>query len=168
MMENPNCETRDAKEPAMQIKKAARTVIIDGEGKFAILEVGEGEYFKIPGGGIEEGEDDQQTAKREALEEAGCDIEIMGEIGSYEFQDSHPQFGITTHNSTCFLAKKIGVAKEVNLTDWEKSKEFKLHWLSFEEAMERFKKAKPKDSFGTEINKRDMEFLAKAHKVLNP
>ena len=59
----------------METKNAARTVIVDENNQIALINVRDGEYYKIPGGGIEEGESEEMAAKREALEESGCAVE---------------------------------------------------------------------------------------------
>lgn len=38
----------------MKIKNAARMVLLDDVEKVAIINVGKSEYYKIPGGGVEE------------------------------------------------------------------------------------------------------------------
>lgn len=147
----------------IKTRKAARTVIFDENNKIAILEVQNGEYYKIIGGGIEDGETEEQAAKREAFEEAGCDVEIVGKIGEQDFSFSNEKVD-KVHYSVCFLAKVIGEKKDTKFDDWEKSNNFKLHWLCFEDAVKLFQSASPEDEFKKEINKRDLEFLKIAYK----
>lgn len=64
-----------------KIRRAARAVIFDESGKMALLHVTKDGYHKIPGGGVEDGEDIKEALCREALEEAGCSIEITNELG---------------------------------------------------------------------------------------
>ena len=47
--------------------------IIEKDGKYAMQQSGTGEY-KIPGGGVENGESHEETLEREVLEETGRDI----------------------------------------------------------------------------------------------
>lgn len=151
----------------MKIKNAARTVIVDENNLVALINVRDGEYFKIPGGGIEVGETEIDAAKREALEESGCDIEILEKIGEQEFVDNNPEFGETLHHSVCFLAKKIGNSTETHFDNWEKSNKMTLIWVTFSEAISLFSKVTTSDYFGSEINKRDFEFVLKAKDILN-
>jgi 8-oxo-dGTP pyrophosphatase MutT (NUDIX family) len=149
----------------MKIKKAARAVIVDDDNLIALIDVREGEYYKIPGGGIEDGESEEVAVKREALEEAGCRIEILKRIGEQQFTDDNPEYGETIHHSVCFLAQKIGEQNDTNFDDWERSNNMKLIWVSFSEAIELFSKVNTSDYFGSQINKRDFEFVLKAQKL---
>jgi len=144
----------------MRMWKAARTVIFDEEGKTAIIDVRDGEYYKIPGGGINPGEEKREAAHREAKEEAGCDIKIVSKIGDYEFIGPNKR----VYRSDCYLAKKIKDNKELNFNDWEKSNRFKLIWVDPEEAIKLFKSSKTDDVFGKDINKRDLNFFKKGWK----
>ncbi|MBP9817168.1 NUDIX domain-containing protein [Candidatus Shapirobacteria bacterium] len=150
----------------MKTKRAARTVIIDEDNLVALIDVRDGEYYKIPGGGIEKGETEEAAAKREALEEAGCDIEIIKKIGEQQFEDMNPKFGDIIHHSVCYLAKKVGDKKNTSFDEWEKSNKMKLIWVTFPKAIELFSKVNTHDFFGSEINKRDFGFVLKAKEML--
>ena len=150
----------------MNIKRAARAVIVDENNLIALIDVRDGEYYKIPGGGIESDETEEEAAKRESLEEAGCQIEILGKIGEQQFADNNPDYGDMIHHSVCFLAKKIGEQADTNFDDWEQSNKMKLIWVSFPEAIDLFSKVNTSDYFGSQINKRDFEFVVKAQKMI--
>lgn len=143
----------------IKIKKAARAVIMDGD-KFAVISVRNGEYFKIPGGGLEDNEDEKQGAQREAMEESGCEIELIDTIGENEFID--PEDRNKIHHSICFLARKKGESKNTNFDEWERSNSMCVLWMTYEEALQKFEQVKTEDQFGKLINKRDMEFLKSA------
>lgn len=118
----------------MIIRKAARTVIIDDNDLVALISVRDGEYYKIPGGGIEEGESEEQAALREALEETGCQVEIIKKIGKKQFIDKNPLYGETIHHSVCFLAKKLKEINSTSFNDYEQSNKMKLIWVNFEKS----------------------------------
>ena len=148
----------------MEEKRAARTVIIDRDYEIfrtAIISVRNGEYFKIPGGGIEEGESEEEAAIREAREEAGCDVTLLKEIGRSSFTDEKS----ILHSSICFLAerKSNGI---VSFDEWEKSNDFKVDWVSLKEADRLFRSSKTNDPFGKKINERDHAFLLESRKLL--
>lgn len=147
----------------MIIKRAARTVIFDDNQKVAVLKVRGGAYYKIPGGGIEEGESDEEAAIREAREEAGCEIELLAKLGEDEFPDPSGQ---KMHWSICFLAKVKGEKKRADFDDWEKSNDFELLWLPYDEAIDLFNNAEPDDAFGQAINRRDLDYLEKGYFAL--
>jgi 8-oxo-dGTP pyrophosphatase MutT (NUDIX family) len=147
-----------------KIRKAARTVILDGD-KVAILEVGGGEYYKIPGGGMEEGETEEQAAKREAREEAGCEVELIERIGGFDFSDEENKDVI--HSSACYLAKAITHKESVDFTEEEKKEGFKLLWVTIDEALKMFEVAEPKFWRAKMMNNRDYNFLKKAKEILS-
>jgi 8-oxo-dGTP diphosphatase len=143
-----------------KIKSASRVVLFDDQDKTPIIDVRGGEYYKIPGGGVEAGESLEQGARREALEEAGCEIEILEQIGEQEFIDPDPKYN-TLHHSTCYLAKKISRKDKPSFDDWEKSNDFKLIWVAYDEAVRLFESSETSDLYGKKINKRDLDFLKK-------
>lgn len=59
------------------LRHATRAVLINDQGQVALLKVGNGNYHKLPGGGVEGSEDMQLALERELLEEAGCRADLM-------------------------------------------------------------------------------------------
>jgi 8-oxo-dGTP pyrophosphatase MutT (NUDIX family) len=146
-------------------RNAARTIILDEKnGKIAILEVKNGDYHKIPGGGIEADESAEETALREAWEEAGCEVRLVKKLGEIEFVD--PDDADKIHHSICFLAQKIK-DKETAFTDEEMENKFRLLWLSFYEAIKLFEKIKSHDRMDMEMNNRDLKFIKIAKEYLS-
>jgi len=150
----------------MEIRNAARTVIIDENNQIALINVRDGEYYKIPGGGIEEGESEETAAKREALEESGCSVELIRKIGEQAFVDNNPRYGEMTHHSVCFLAKKISYDGTTSFDDLEQSNKMRVFWTSFDNAIKLFSSAKTDDNFAAKINERDYHFVLDAQKML--
>ncbi len=150
----------------MNIKRAARTVIVDENNLIALIDVRNGEYYKIPGGGIEEGETEIEAAMREASEEAGCEIVIGPKIGENEFLDNNSEYGETVHHSVCFLAKKVGESKKTSFNEWEKSNNMKLIWVTVPQALKLFENVSTTDEFASKINERDYNFVLKAKELL--
>ena len=54
-------------------RTAVRAIVFDKDNKIGLLNVTKHGYYKLPGGGIKEGEDKITALKRECLEEIGCD-----------------------------------------------------------------------------------------------
>lgn len=148
----------------MEIKNSARAVIYDEENLFALIDVRNGEYFKIPGGGIEEGETETQAAVREAKEETGCDIKIIKKIGENKIVNQSQNI---IYHSVCFLAKKVKQSREPTFDDWEKMNNMKVIWVNIKQAISLFNKAKPIDDISNKINQRDLSFTLKAKEILN-
>lgn len=71
-------------------RESARAIIVEGEKLLTIFrrkideEGNAKEYYVIPGGGIEEGETNEETVVRELKEELGLEINILGYIGVVE------------------------------------------------------------------------------------
>ncbi len=65
---------------------AVRAVIFDRDGNVAMLAVTRDGYHKLPGGGVEEGEDLHEALARECLEEVGCTITSIKDAG-YRFRN---------------------------------------------------------------------------------
>jgi 8-oxo-dGTP pyrophosphatase MutT (NUDIX family) len=142
------------------IRKAARAVIFDDKDNIALLHVTKNSHYKIPGGGIEAGEDSIIALKRECLEEAGCEITDIIELGvivEYRRMETLKQ------TSYGYIAHVAGEKKQPNFTDDEKADGFKLVWLPFTQALEVFTNALPMtDEARLYMGPRDILFLHEA------
>ena len=67
-----------------RIRFGARGIILNNDGKIAILYKEAKREYKLIGGGMEEDEEPIKAFKREALEETGCIIEIDDCLGTVE------------------------------------------------------------------------------------
>lgn len=113
-------------------REACRAVVFDSEGKVALLHVTKENYYKLPGGGIEEGEDKVSSLKRECLEEIGCDIDITKELG---FIVEYRKISNLKQTSFCYCANLKGEKGLPNFTEHEKENGFEQIWVSYEEAL---------------------------------
>jgi len=137
-------------------RQAARAIVFDVEEKIAILKVANKNYHKLPGGGVEEGENLQIALEREMLEEIGSKVLVTGEVGRIlEYRDRWN----LENESFCYLAKVDGEKGQPDFTEGEKENGFKLIWISVEEAIEKIKSDKPIDYEGKFIQVRDLCFL---------
>ena len=145
-------------------RAAARGIVFDQNNNVAILPVSNHNYYKLPGGGIEQGEDTLAAFRRECLEEIGWDVEVVAELGI--IVEYRSEFSII-QTSYCYVGKVIGEKKEISLTDHEKSQGFKQPvWLSFEEAYKLVSTSEPNNYEGGFIKERDTLIFETARLVL--
>ena len=76
----------------MQIRNAAKAIIIE-EGKVLLIKnKGNGIYYTFPGGGQEHNESLEEALKRECLEEIGAEVEVMDLLYITEYMaDRHQE-----------------------------------------------------------------------------
>lgn len=106
-------------------RSAARAVVHDENGLVTLMFARTRNYYKLPGGGIEAGEDIIDALRRELLEELGCEVDNISEIGEVvEYRDVEQML----QTSYCFRARVIGVKGEPTFTDSELADGFKVTW----------------------------------------
>ncbi|HUC31299.1 MAG TPA: NUDIX domain-containing protein [Candidatus Paceibacterota bacterium] len=136
---------------------AARGVVFDHDNKVAALPVSKHDYYKLPGGGIEEGESEIEAFRRECLEEIGFDVEVISELGS--IVEYRSEFSII-QTSYCYVGKVIGERKEIAFTEHEVSEGFKQPvWVSLKEALKLVSTSNPNNYEGAFIKERDTLIL---------
>lgn len=145
------------------LREATRAVLFDKDNKIAFLNVSKQNYHKLPGGGVDKGENLEQALRRELLEETGCKAEILQEIGEIvEYRDYDKRHQI----SYCWIAKVVGEKGKVSFVHDEIDDGFELIWVTLDEAIELLKNDKPKDNQGHFIIARDLIILEEAKKLL--
>lgn len=115
-----------------KVREASRAVVVDNKGLVALLHVTSENYYKIPGGGIKNDEDKIAALKRECLEEIGCNIDVIGEIGIII---EYRRIFNLKQISYCYFAKAKGEKGKSELTNSEKKAGFKQVWLPYIEAV---------------------------------
>lgn len=113
-------------------RDAARAVIFDENKLVALLYVSKEEYYKLPGGGVENLEDFKIALERECREEIGCEIEVISEIGS--IIEYRKIFNLK-QSSYCYLVKVKNKKGLPSFTDEELEKGFRPVWLPYEDAL---------------------------------
>lgn len=157
----PNAPQAD--ESTFKTREAARGVVLDQAGEVYLLNVTLHNYHKLPGGGIDEGEDPIAAMKRECLEEVGCHVEIVAELGTIiEHRD---QFELV-QTSYCYIVKQVGEQVESALEEGELAEGMvEAKAKSIDDAIRILEQNKPNNYEGLFIQKRDLAILkaAKAH-----
>lgn len=111
---------------------AARGVLFFQSGKVAMLYMRGNGFYKLPGGGIEAGEDCKAAFLREVEEETGCHCEIVRALGTIEEHKRRTGF---CQRSFCYLAR---VTDEVGVrayTPSERRLGMELHILPSNDAL---------------------------------
>jgi 8-oxo-dGTP diphosphatase len=145
-------------------RSASRGVVFDQNNNAAVLPVSKHDYYKLPGGGIEEGEDKIEAFRRECLEEIGFDVEVVAELGfTIEYRS---EFSLV-QTSYCYVGKVIGERRETAFTQHEISEGFKQPlWLPFEEGFKLVSESRPNNYEGGFIKERDTLIFETARSVV--
>lgn len=140
------------------VRKASRGVLINN-GKIALLYVSKENYHKLPGGGLEKGESNEDAFKREVKEETGCDCEIVGDKEQNSILiETRDEFKLL-QMSYIFFSKIVGKPKELHLEQSEIDEGFGLRWIPIHKAIETLQNDKPKNYEGKFIQARDIAIL---------
>ena len=120
------------------VRHSARSIIIK-DGRIAMVHSLKYDYYKFPGGGIEEGEDPVDTVIRETMEEAGLSV-IRESVAEYGYV--HRIQKSTSHPSECFIQDNFYYLCAVEektaaqkLDDYEAEERFTPEFVTPEEAI---------------------------------
>lgn len=137
------------------VRKCSRGILLN-KGKVALLNVTKENYHKLPGGGIEGTETNEEAFKREVREETGCDCEIKTDNPvTIEYRDKEKLVQI----SYIFVAEVIGEPKQPNFEQDEVDHGFQLEWVPLEEVESVMSKDNPKGWEGEFIHERDQKIF---------
>jgi 8-oxo-dGTP diphosphatase len=156
-----NVSDREAAE--YEIREAARAIVFDENNLVALLHATKNNYYKLPGGGIEAGETKEIALKRECVEEIGCNIEIINELGStVEYRKKYQ----LKQTSFCYVVKVIGEKGEPKLEPDEIEEGFKTIWVSIDDAIKKVNESTPAVYSGSYMVARDTALLEAAQKII--
>ncbi len=147
---------------AKHIPRTAARAIVMNKGNIALIHISKHKYHKLPGGGVESGESILDALTREILEEVGCTIRVLGEVGEIIEHRTHEDMVQTSH---CFIAEVIKEGKP-EFTPEEIEDGIELSWVPIDKAIGMIKKEWPDDYDGKFIVKRDLFYLQKAKELL--
>jgi 8-oxo-dGTP pyrophosphatase MutT (NUDIX family) len=134
---------------------AVRVIVMNEKDEIIIIHAKNGNYYKLPGGGIEADEDHGVAGQREAMEETGCKVDLqsncMAEVEEWR-HDLHQM-------SYCYLAHLVQDAATPELTEEELADELQHEWVSVDLALEKMRTVQPTSKLGTYIKERDIFFV---------
>lgn len=144
------------------LRKSARAVVLNNKNQIALQLISRDGYYKLPGGGIEPGESIKEGLRREILEEVGCEIDILNELGfiiEYKVKKNLLQI------SYCYLVKVKGEIGNPTYDKYEVEEGMKSLWVSLDKAIDLIS-SKTDNYSGKFITLRDLNILLEAKHLL--
>jgi 8-oxo-dGTP diphosphatase len=145
----------EVEEGEVKIREASRAVLFDENGLVPLLFVSKYNFHKLPGGGIDKGENRLEGLIREVLEEVGCTMEVTGEVG--EIIEYRSEFHLK-QTSYCYTGKVLSKGTP-HFTEKELNEGFQIVWMKLETAILKVENDEPSNYEGSFIQKRDLVFL---------
>ncbi len=143
-------------------RRAARALVFDQDNNVALLNVTNKGYHKLPGGGIEDGEDIVDALKRECLEEIGCNIKNPKELGVIEEYRNDQELHQVSY---CYIAELDGEKGQNNLEEGELADGFEPIWATLADAINLLEGDASVESYnGKFMRLRDLTFLQEAQR----
>ena len=158
----------EPKDVTYRERLAARAVLMDGDGRVALMHARVSNYYKLPGGGVEEGEDMHLALAREIMEEVGAKAEVLGDIGRVEEWRQWDNDGM--HQvSDAYLARVSGPIGQPEFTEKELAAGFEVYWAQdLHEAIDLVSRTLEHENMEVRfMSLRDRSILEAAHGAIN-
>jgi ADP-ribose pyrophosphatase YjhB (NUDIX family) len=106
-------------------RRAVRSVVFDLDKRVGLMHARKDGHYKLPGGGIEDGENKAPALERELLEELGCKVNVLRELGEIvEYRD----YKRMHQTSYCYLSAVVGEKGKPSFTQKELDNGFEIVW----------------------------------------
>jgi len=153
--EKPSKTIGNRKDTRYEERRSVRVIAKNVKNEMIIMYAKRDNYYKLPGGGIEAKEDHCIAARRESLEETGCEVKIEGDYIAVveEWRNDLHQL------SYCYVATLVDDTGAPELTEEEMSDGLQHEWVSVATALERMKAVQPTSELARFIKERDIFFV---------
>ncbi|KAI1183708.1 NUDIX hydrolase domain-like protein [Nemania serpens] len=143
---------------------AVRVVALNATGHVALIHAKKGDYFKLPGGGIEVDEDHGEATAREVREETGAVVSIRRSDGCVA---STEEFRNDLHQiSYVYVADVVDASGRPELTAEELVDGLTHEWVPARQALDKMRAVEPTSDLGRFIKERDVYLLGEVMKKL--
>ena len=132
-------DSKDYDESIEVICRPSARGIIVRDGKVAMVHSAMYDYYKFPGGGIEEGESPLEAMIREVKEESGLEVipESIRKFGNVHRKSRTAKGGLFIQDNFYFICASENDVGNTNLDDYENEEGFALEFVAPEIAIER-------------------------------
>ncbi len=155
---------KDYFDTSYKVKKASRGAVFNKNNLIALMYVSRDNYYKLPGGGLERGEDAVNAFKREVMEETGAEAEVYMEVGLIiEYKNKMKKLQI----NYCYIGRVVDDTGSPEFTEKELEKGFRLKWVPFTEAYNLIANQRPVDYSARFISMRDGLILKRVRELLH-
>jgi len=132
-------EKKTVKNTEYSNRVTGKAIVLDNENKIALVGNKQNEFLQLPGGGIDLSEDVREGVIRECLEEIGCTVIILDEVGRIDDYRSRDKKHCINY---CYIVKVLGIKGNPKYTKRELEIGMYTKWVTLEEALDIFKKQK--------------------------
>lgn len=112
-------------------RRKSRAILLREDGKVAVIYETKSNLYMLPGGGIEEGEDEQSAIIREIFEETGCTCDVIEHLGMVSENRYHADATVLSYFFVVYSKSRQSVQ---HLTKEEEELGTVLKWCTLEEA----------------------------------
>ena len=144
-------------------RKTSRAIVVNEEGNCAVLYAKKFGLYSLPGGGIEDGEDEVSALVREVYEETGCACDTIQQLGMVSENRNHQDY---TTVSYYFIVYTKAKSLELHLTEVEIENGTTVMWLPLEEVIHRIRDVEHETTQRKFLQARDMAALNEYSKQL--